>query len=112
MALYELGKDHYLHHRTRDGVQPRFHAKGERVEYDGAPSLSMKPIDAEAKQRKQETEAKRTETHAKLKATGNAPRLGWTPAMEQSFLKSLKPEADEPQVDARPITRSRRNTRN
>jgi hypothetical protein len=108
MAEYQLGKDHYLHHRGRDGVEPRLHSKGERIKWDGTPSLSMVPIDAEAKKRVEETNAKRAETHQKLRATANAPRVGWTPAMEQSFTKGLQPEAADQQVDSRPVTKSRR----
>src|SRR5258705_4055002 len=101
MAQYELGRDHFLHHRTRDGVEPRLHTKGEKVNWDGPPSMSMIPLDAAANKAKEATDAERGSRHEKLRATAGAPRVGWTPQVEASFMKSLKSETTDPQIDAR-----------
>lgn len=108
MANYELGKDHYLHHQTRDGVTPRLHSKGEKVDWDGPPSASMIPLDGEAKKRSAEADAGRKMKHEELRTRSNMTKLGWTPGLETSFLKTQKAESPDPQIDSRPSTRARR----
>lgn len=102
MPKYKLNKDHYLHHTDRYGeVTPRHHLKGDVVDYEGPPSLSMTPVGKEAEERVAARNVERKAEHDRIRAGRSSS--GWTPAMEKSMLKNLvgsQDDAKDQPVDA------------
>lgn len=52
MPKYEVLKDSYLNladERSDNGIAPRYCRTGEKVDYDGVPGSSLKPLDAKAR---------------------------------------------------------------
>ena len=90
MPKYRLNTNHYLHHRSNDGIAiPKHHMKGETVSYDGPPSMGMTPLDKEAKERVVHRNAERAQEQKRNRENANRASVGWSPALEKSVMRQL-----------------------
>jgi len=77
-------------HYKQDGIAvPRHHLKGETIEYDGPPSVSMVPLDKPAKERVFARNAERVQEQEKIRQNAGRSSVGWSPALQKSVMKQL-----------------------
>lgn len=117
MPRYRLNADHYLQEK-RPGAkpsdenvwkrEPRLHAKGSVIDWDGKPSMKMDPVDGEAKERVDARRAEFSEAREKGRVVHGRTSIGWTPTFERNMATMLgsSPSDDAP-VDSAPRRRRR-----
>lgn len=92
MPRYKLTKEHYLQDKKLK-VEPQLHEKGAVIDWAGAPSLHMEPLDKEAKER---VTARVADFGEKRKeAAQRRASMGWTRTYEQNLANIItRPDAD------------------
>jgi hypothetical protein len=96
MARYRLKKEHYLQDKQAK-IEPQLHEKGAEIDWPGAPSLHMEPLDKPARER---VEARVADFGEKRKlAAQRRESMGWSRTYEQnmaSIITRPDPSADAP----------------
>jgi len=108
MAKYRLRRGHYLQDKHRK-IDPRFHAHGEVIEWEGAPSLQMEAVDNDAKERVRARQADFAERRAEGQQTRT--KTGWTRSFERNLAEIYLRDAatpDAPPTAKEAATRRRR----
>jgi hypothetical protein len=90
MPRYRLNKEHFLQDKKAD-LEPQLHSKGAEINWPGAPSLHMEPLDKPAKERVEARVADFAETKRKAAERRNA--IGWSPSYERNMASIItRPE--------------------
>jgi hypothetical protein len=112
MPRYKLKKEHYLQD-NKTGLEPQLHEKGAEVEWHGAPSLHMEPLDAEAKDRHKARMADFGETKKNAMVRRSSAQTGWTRAFEANMERIItrEPASDDASAQAKAGNKAPRGRR-
>lgn len=95
MPRYRLKKDHYLQN-NKAKVEPQLHPAGAEIDWNGAPSLQMEPLDKEAKERSGARLADFAEKRKEAQSRRGNARVGWSSQFEQNMANVImRPELAE-----------------